>query len=252
MPQPHHADKSPAFLFRSLPGGYTVASLVQDYGVTVTGGFLLASDLLADPEKARDLIDRFTREGYWVFDGKGMHVLKFPPVRDRMKVCSACDHVYPVTSSSCPSCGTHGAGSDDVGIEDVAKFINLVESVETIKPVEETLPLNQAPEVIPVQETTPPGTLPPSATGPQPAKITTCPSCKAEIPKGAKFCRLCGAAIILCSSCGAEIPKGAKFCRSCGKPQGPAPTAVPVCPKCGNPLHPGKKFCGHCGASLED
>lgn len=252
MPQPVYADKSPSSLFRPLPGGYTVASLVQDYGVTVTGAFLLASDLFADPGKARDLIDRFTREGYWVFDGKGMHVLKFPPIRDRMKVCPACDHMYPVTSSTCPSCGTQGTGSDDVGIEDVARFIDQFESVETIKLIEEPLPQKQAVKSSPVSETPLTGTPNAPAARPETAHVTTCPSCKAETPKGAKFCRHCGAAIAICPSCGAEISQGAKFCRSCGKSLGTGPAAVPVCPKCGNPLHPGKKFCVRCGATVED
>jgi predicted amidophosphoribosyltransferase len=44
-----------------------------------------------------------------------------------------------------------------------------------------------------------------------------CPSCKADIPEGNRFCEACGApAPILCSSCGALARSGARFCGKCG------------------------------------
>jgi class 3 adenylate cyclase/predicted ATPase len=44
-----------------------------------------------------------------------------------------------------------------------------------------------------------------------------CPSCKAEIPEGSKFCRECGAALRgRCPSCGNANPASAKFCLECG------------------------------------
>ena len=44
-----------------------------------------------------------------------------------------------------------------------------------------------------------------------------CPSCKADIPEGNRFCEACGAqAPIRCSSCGAPARSGARFCGKCG------------------------------------
>ncbi|MFW5878920.1 MAG: SPFH domain-containing protein [Myxococcota bacterium] len=63
-----------------------------------------------------------------------------------------------------------------------------------------------------------------AAAAPAPA-LTTCPSCKAQVPPG-KFCTNCGQpmqtepASSACSKCGNEVAAGAKFCPSCGNPQG--------------------------------
>jgi class 3 adenylate cyclase/predicted ATPase len=44
-----------------------------------------------------------------------------------------------------------------------------------------------------------------------------CPSCKADIPGGSKFCLQCGAAVLEgCPSCGNTNPASAKFCLECG------------------------------------
>src|SRR6516225_6713491 len=44
-----------------------------------------------------------------------------------------------------------------------------------------------------------------------------CPSCKADIPEGNRFCEACGAsAPILCASCGAPARSSARFCGRCG------------------------------------
>jgi hypothetical protein len=44
-----------------------------------------------------------------------------------------------------------------------------------------------------------------------------CPSCKADIPEGSKFCLECGAALCgRCPSCGNANPASAKFCLECG------------------------------------
>jgi class 3 adenylate cyclase/predicted ATPase len=44
-----------------------------------------------------------------------------------------------------------------------------------------------------------------------------CPSCKAEIPEGSKYCLECGAALFgRCPSCGSANPASAKFCLECG------------------------------------
>ena len=44
-----------------------------------------------------------------------------------------------------------------------------------------------------------------------------CPSCKADIPEGSKFCLECGTALSgRCPSCGNANPASAKFCLECG------------------------------------
>jgi len=46
---------------------------------------------------------------------------------------------------------------------------------------------------------------------------TQCPACAAKNPKGRKFCRGCGAALVVkCPSCAAESPAGATTCSACG------------------------------------
>jgi class 3 adenylate cyclase/tetratricopeptide (TPR) repeat protein len=52
-----------------------------------------------------------------------------------------------------------------------------------------------------------------------------CPSCKADVPDGSKFCNGCGAAApIRCAACGAQNRAGSKFCSECGASLA-APTA---------------------------
>jgi class 3 adenylate cyclase/predicted ATPase len=47
-----------------------------------------------------------------------------------------------------------------------------------------------------------------------------------------------------CPSCRADIPGGNRFCEACGAP------APILCPSCGAPASPGARFCGKCGAAL--
>jgi class 3 adenylate cyclase len=52
-----------------------------------------------------------------------------------------------------------------------------------------------------------------------------CPSCKADVPDGSKFCNHCGTAVpIRCAACGAQNRAGSKFCSECGASM-VAPTA---------------------------
>src|SRR5215207_5867330 len=47
-----------------------------------------------------------------------------------------------------------------------------------------------------------------------------------------------------CPSCRAELPRGKRFCMECGAP-------IPaLCPSCASPNPPSAKFCGDCGAKL--
>jgi len=45
-----------------------------------------------------------------------------------------------------------------------------------------------------------------------------CPKCQADNPETRKFCRECGAKLLLiCSQCGSENPPEDKFCSGCGQ-----------------------------------
>lgn len=56
--------------------------------------------------------------------------------------------------------------------------------------------------------------------------LSGCPSCKARLQPGAKFCAGCGkptgaaAKKAFCIGCGAQLAAGAKFCGECGAAQG--------------------------------
>lgn len=46
-----------------------------------------------------------------------------------------------------------------------------------------------------------------------------CPSCQATLPDNARFCNVCGAAIlqqVACPTCGAAVGAGQRFCMKCG------------------------------------
>lgn len=53
-------------------------------------------------------------------------------------------------------------------------------------------------------------------------EFAICPSCKAQVKKGAKFCSECGSPMPtkkFCSECGAQLDPNAKFCPECGTKQ---------------------------------
>lgn len=101
-----------------------------------------------------------------------------------------------------------------------------------------------------------------------------CETCKNNIPDTAKFCPKCGAKIEIakaqdiqtkkCPSCGAENPASARFCKVDGynfqqageKPEERSmetekPPNVLLCPKCGTPHPLTSKYCRKDGASLQ-
>ena len=58
-----------------------------------------------------------------------------------------------------------------------------------------------------------------------------CPSCRAELREGGKFCDACGAPVpVRCPACGGDNRPGAKFCSECGamlsRASAPAPPAA--------------------------
>mgnify|MGYP001017370345 FL=1 len=50
---------------------------------------------------------------------------------------------------------------------------------------------------------------------------------------------------MICQHCGNPLPKGAKFCSICGQPQ-----AQLTCNNCGTPLEPNTLFCSNCGTPV--
>ena len=59
------------------------------------------------------------------------------------------------------------------------------------------------------------------------------------------------AATVACPSCGAQLPADAKFCRECGAKIETPEAKENVCPECGAVIPEGGKFCGDCGAKIE-
>ena len=62
--------------------------------------------------------------------------------------------------------------------------------------------------------------------------MVACKNCGCELQEGAKFCKECGAEVVVeevsgesqfCSSCGYKMPKNLKFCPECGSPTSNAP-----------------------------
>ena len=50
------------------------------------------------------------------------------------------------------------------------------------------------------------------------AGMIVCPSCKAQLSAGSKFCNHCGTKLITkCPNCGADITQGSAFCSECGQ-----------------------------------
>lgn len=93
----------------------------------------------------------------------------------------------------------------------------------------------QQPQQQPAQQAAPPSGI-------------KCPSCKADLPAGSKFCTSCGSKVgggSACPSCNADVPAGSKFCPSCGAKM------VFNCPECKTELKVGTKFCPNCGKKIE-
>lgn len=97
-----------------------------------------------------------------------------------------------------------------------------------------TMPVNRAPAPVP-------------AAGP-------CPSCRAPLPMGGRFCPRCGhdaqAAVgAACPGCRRPVALDATFCPGCG---GRLTGGGPGCARCSAPLDPGAVFCSSCGAPAAD
>lgn len=93
--------------------------------------------------------------------------------------------------------------------------------------------------------------------------FTKCRSCRADIPRGAQFCSICGMKIEdsrCCPNCGKPVLEGVRFCVSCGTKlqEAEPPMAVPpkysvrekCCPICGTCMSEQDHFCPECGAEV--
>ena len=79
--------RAPAELFVGLPGGFSVASLVRDFGLSTVGAFLMASELVADTASAQTMLDTIIEEGYVRTMSDGVRALLYPPISDQYPVC---------------------------------------------------------------------------------------------------------------------------------------------------------------------
>jgi len=79
--------------------------------------------------------------------------------------------------------------------------------------------------------------------------MSSCVSCGAELPPGARFCSSCGTSVsgaremrkvIICETCGSENEPGAKFCTSCGSKLSGEVTMVEVEPEAVKKVELGK------------
>ncbi|MDZ4132061.1 MAG: hypothetical protein U1E11_02905 [Dethiobacteria bacterium] len=68
----------PKMLFRTLPGGYCVASLTAAFKFKLVGSFLFGSELIANESKALAILERFKKEGRWKAMNDGAAALSNP------------------------------------------------------------------------------------------------------------------------------------------------------------------------------
>ena len=104
-PAINYDTSTPNNLFMTLPGGYSVASLIRDFGLAPVGAFLMASEIVADTPSAQRMLIAIIEEGYIQVLPNGTRMIIRPPVADQYPSCPNCGrrwvHHYP----SCPTCG---------------------------------------------------------------------------------------------------------------------------------------------------
>lgn len=95
----------PPQLLRRLPGGYTVASMIEKFLFNPAGSFLMASELFADEEKALSILERFIEEGYWKTLPDGTKALVELPIAQEYPTCPRCGRRWARDYEKCPRCG---------------------------------------------------------------------------------------------------------------------------------------------------
>jgi hypothetical protein len=160
-----YPDNTPTALFRPLPGGLTVASLIRDFRLKPVGAFLLASDLETSPDKTLALLRRFAEEGVWVNDEAGRHSLLKLPAGPGSTVSTL------VTPEKEP---------DTVTREDLLALIGRYELRQDMHKAEKKGGSEGG--------TSRAG----SPAEPDPSRRKFCPQCGAPVRPGPKFCGTCG------------------------------------------------------------
>jgi membrane protease subunit (stomatin/prohibitin family) len=93
----------------------------------------------------------------------------------------------------------------------------------------------------------------PAAQGRQSAPAEfSCPGCRQEVPREARFCPHCGYQILVfqqCTQCDSNLPADARFCFQCGRAVEAKPLSK-VCPKCGYDSLFSAAFCNQCGERI--
>lgn len=193
---------TPTNLFMTLPGGYSVASLIRDFGLAPVGAFLMASEIIADTPSAQRMLITIIEEGYIKILPNGTRMIICPPVAYQYPSCPNCGRRWVRNYPSCPTCG-YGE-------------------------MERQLDKNEIPDQILVEYLNEINASPPTSSLTHQAVLQgqrVCPSCGVPIASGKTFCTGCGAHIVsapvqqpkkFCGSCGTEIQPNKNFCPQCG------------------------------------
>ena len=162
QPAINYKTSVPEILFRPLPHGYSVATLIHDFSFRPVGAFLLASDLIVRPDETKALLDRFARDGVWIVDSDGRHGHFSPP---------AAASARQVASEE-----TETGPSGEITPQDLVRFIERMEA-----------------RGLPESPKEASGTAN-SGSGSVTAEVKRrfCPNCGIPLNAGKKFCPQCG------------------------------------------------------------
>jgi hypothetical protein len=188
QPAINYQESVPKILFRALPLGYSIATLIQDFGLKPVGAFLIASDLIVNPAATKALLDGFARNGVWITDPSGKHSLYTPPASARV-----------------PGAGPADAEPGPSGEITPQELVSLIEHMEAHS-------LRQAPEADPATVTCG------SCGAKVDRKLTFCPQCgkKIGVAKTPQKPAPPATPPKHCPQCGTAIQPGKKFCPQCG------------------------------------
>jgi predicted amidophosphoribosyltransferase len=226
--------KTPAELFRPLPGNYNVAGLIRDFQLEPTGAFLMASDLMADTERAIKRLDQIIEEGFWKMLPDGSYAKVVLPVSERYPACPNCGLHWAKNYPACPRCGY---GPREAQIDQDLQIVELLQEGEENPSPGEVFVLPDIGDDMILQADS--------------DSYTSCPRCGAPLKPTSKFCGSCGKLVaaggagtdaalaspphvakmppssppagVICEHCGAAVKTGKKFCWNCGKPAAPKP-----------------------------
>lgn len=152
----------PEILFRPLPHGYSVATLIRDFRFRPVGAFLLASDLIVKPDETKALLDRFVRDGVWIVDSDGRHGHFSPPA------AASARQAAPDETETGPS--------GEITPQDIVRLIERMEA-----------------RGLPESSTDASGTATNgSGSATVEVKRRFCPNCGTPLSAGKKFCPQCG------------------------------------------------------------